>query len=66
MLLHDTIRYDIFREMEKVTPEHDTKLRDLKTFIKNSAAKTTIKYPSNVTGTYTDLVCLKFLGCDIF
>jgi SNF2 family DNA or RNA helicase len=25
----------IFREMEKVTPEHDTKLRDLKAFIKN-------------------------------
>lgn len=25
----------IFREMKKVTPEHDTKLRDLKTFIKN-------------------------------
>ncbi|MBU1862767.1 MAG: DEAD/DEAH box helicase family protein, partial [Candidatus Omnitrophica bacterium] len=25
----------IFSEMEKVTPEHDTKLRDLKTFIKN-------------------------------
>ncbi len=30
-----TVAKDILKEMAKVTPEHDTKLRDLKTFIKN-------------------------------